>query len=250
MSDISPGEARELFPPLAAAQRALYYRKAARVDGRRFTSALLRAAPKGLVIRQGAVERLEFTQDAITIIIAGGKRYTGRKAIIAGGAWSAALGDQLGVEIPVQPQRGQIIHLKLADTDTSAWPIVEPFRGHYLVCWPDSRVVAGATRELVGFNTNKTAAGVHEVLSEALRVAPGLAGADIGEIRVGLRPYTADHLPVLGAVPGVEGVYLATGMGATGLHLGPFRGKLAADWALGQASAVDISAFGVGRFGR
>jgi D-amino-acid dehydrogenase len=170
------------------------------------------------------------------------------RVIIAGGAWSPAFGEQLGVAIPIVPLRGQIIHLGLPGMETADWPIIEPFRGHYMVCWPDSRVVCGATREQAGFAPHLTAGGVHEVLSEALRVAPGLAGAEIREIRVGLRPYSADHLPVLGTVPGVDGVYLATGMGATGLHLGPYCGKLAAEWALGQASEADISAFGVGRF--
>ncbi|MFN8371498.1 MAG: FAD-dependent oxidoreductase [Anaerolineae bacterium] len=58
------------------------------------------------------------------------------------------------------------------------------------------------------------------------------------EIRVGLRLRTADNMPVLGSVPGVEGVYLSTGHGASGLQLGPFSGKLAAEWALGVASGV------------
>jgi D-amino-acid dehydrogenase len=100
----------------------------------------------------------------------------------------------------------------------------------------------------VGFSTHITAAGVHEVLSEALRVAPGLAAAEIREIRVGLRPATSDNLPVIGPVPGVDGVYLATGMGATGLHLGPYSGKLAAEWALGKQPETDIAPFGVERF--
>ena len=48
---------------------------------------------------------------------------------------------------------------------------------------------------------------VSDVLSEALRVAPGLVSAEIREIRVGLRPFAADTLPVLGPVPGVHGVF-------------------------------------------
>jgi D-amino-acid dehydrogenase len=183
-------------------------------------------------------------------VVVDGENIQAGRVIIAGGAWSPAFGEQLGVKIPIEPLRGQIIHLGLPGVDTTNWPIVEPFRSHYMVCWPDSRVVCGATRELAGFAPHVTAGGVQAVLSESLRVAPGLAEAEIREIRVGLRPYTADHLPVLGAVQGVEGVYLATGMGATGLHLGPYCGKLAAEWALGQESRVDISAFGVGRFSR
>ena len=81
-----------------------------------------------------------------------------------------------------------------------------------------------------------------------MRVAPGLSVAAIGEIRVGLRPRTADNLPVLGGVPGVEGIYLTTGHGANGLQLGPLSGKLAAEWAAGYDSKIDISLFSVTRF--
>jgi D-amino-acid dehydrogenase len=249
MRDISATETRKIFPPLGDVQRALYYGKAARMDGRLFSSALIRAArQQGLHVEQKSIEKLTLDGHEINGVVADGETISAGGVIIAGGAWSRAFGEQLGVEIPLEPLRGQIIHLGLPGVDTTQWPIIEPFRSHYMVCWPDSRVVAGATREHAGFQPHMTAGGVHEVLSEALRVAPGLASAEIREFRVGLRPHTADHLPVLGTVPGVEGVYLATGMGATGLHLGPYSGKLAAEWALGQESATDIAAFSVGRF--
>jgi D-amino-acid dehydrogenase len=178
-----------------------------------------------------------------------GTTLTAGKVIIAGGAWSQAFGNQLGVTIPVAPQRGQIIHLSLPGTDTTAWPMLSAFHGHYMVAWPDSRVAVGATRETgSGFQPHTTAAGVREVLSEALRVAPGLAAAEIREIRVGLRPLTVDELPVLGPVPGVGNILLATGHGPTGLTLGPYSGKVIADMALGQTAATDISAFHVSRF--
>ena len=90
--------------------------------------------------------------------------------------------------------------------------------------------------------------GVREVLSEALRVAPGLAQAEVRDIRVGLRPYSADTMPVLGAVPGVRDIFLVTGHGPTGLTLGPFSGKIVAGMMLGQPPGADISAFAVTRF--
>jgi D-amino-acid dehydrogenase len=182
-------------------------------------------------------------------VVVAGAALTAGAVAIAGGAWSQHFGDQLGVHIPVEPQRGQIIHLGLPGVDTGAWPIVSAFRGHYMVVWPDSRVVVGATRETgSGFDPHPTAAGVHEVLGEALRVAPGLGAAEIRDIRVGLRPRTADGLPVLGAVPRVRNVYLATGHGATGLQLGPYSGKIVADLMLGKGSNDDIAAFDVMRF--
>ena len=80
--------------------------------------------------------------------------------------------------------------------------------------------------------------------------APGLAGAEIREIRVGLRPLSSDGLPVLGAVPGVRGAFLVTGHGPSGLTLGAYSGKLVAEQMLGKPPALDMSAFSVSRFDR
>jgi glycine/D-amino acid oxidase-like deaminating enzyme len=249
LREITAAEARELFPPLAAVHGAIYSRVAARVDGRLLNRALRTAAEaRGLVVRSGSVERLAL-EPAPGVVIDGETVAAGAVAI-AGGAWSEAFGRQLGVAIKLAPQRGQIIHLGLRGTDTSRWPMISAFHHHYLVSWPDSRVVAGATRETgSGFAPYTTAAGVREVLSEALRVAPGLAAAEIREIRVGLRPFTSDTLPVLGPVPGVAGVFLVTGHGPTGLTLGPYSGKLVAGQMLGKAPESDLSAFSVARFG-
>jgi D-amino-acid dehydrogenase len=65
---------------------------------------------------------------------------------------------------------------------------------------------------------------------------------------VGLRPLTADTLPVLGAVPGITGVFLATGHGPTGLTLGAYSGKVVAAQMLGQPPGTDLRPFSVERF--
>ncbi|NHN59635.1 MULTISPECIES: FAD-binding oxidoreductase [Halorussus] len=260
---VDPGEARERFPPLADVQRAAYYEDAARVDGKLLTAALRRAGEAhGLEIRRASAEELRVEDGEIAAVVTGGEAIETAAAVVAGGAWSPAFGDQLGVELPVEPQRGQIAHLDVAagadptdadaeadEPDTGDWPIVSAFRDHYLVSWPDGRVAAGATRETgSGFAPRTTAAGVREVLDEALRVAPGLADAEPAEVRVGLRPVSEDRLPILGGVPGVEGAFVATGHGATGLQLGPYSGKCVAERVLGREPETDISAFDPARF--
>jgi D-amino-acid dehydrogenase len=252
LREVSGAEARDLFPALASVRGAIYSRDAARVDGRLLNRALRAAAEtRGLVIRQGSVDRLGLEGGAVKGLVVGGEAVGAGVVAIAGGAWSEAFGRQLGVAIPVAPQRGQIIHLGLSGTDTTRWPMVNAFHHHYLVAWPDHRVVAGATRETgSGFAPRTSAAGVREVLDEALRVAPGLAPAEVREIRVGLRPLTSDTLPVLGAVPGVRGVFLNTGHGPSGLTLGPLCGKLVADQMLGKAIGPDLGPFSIARFGR
>lgn len=250
LHEVTAAEARDLFPPLALVRGAIYSRRAARVDGRLLNRALrLAAEARGLVIREGSVERLVIDAGAVKGVVVSGDTLSAGAVAIAGGAWSEAFGKQLGIAIPVSPQRGQIIHLGLRGTDTSRWPMVSAFRHQYMVAWPDSRVVAGATRETgSGFTPHTTTTGVREVLDEALRVAPGLADAEVREIRVGLRPLTSDTLPILGPVPGVSGMFLVTGHGPTGLTLGVYSGKVVADQMLGKPPETDLAPFSVTRF--
>ncbi|MDE0071400.1 MAG: FAD-binding oxidoreductase [Caldilineaceae bacterium] len=249
---ISPNEARNAYYPLLADASAVLLQPAARrVDGRLMTAALERG------LRARRVETSEV--DASALLLEDGRvrgvrsscgdEYTSEAVLIAGGAWSTDFGAQLDVEIPVAPQRGQIIHLQLPGQDTGAWSIVMGFSDHYQVPWPGGRVAVGATRETgSGYAAYATVSGVGEVLREALRLAPGLRDAAIDDIRVGLRPYTSDHLPLLGSVPGVNGVFLATGHGPTGLTLGPYSAKLVVEQALGLPPAWDLTPFSVSRF--
>ncbi|MEZ4640215.1 MAG: FAD-dependent oxidoreductase [Caldilineaceae bacterium] len=248
---ISLEDAQTLLPPLGEALAVLYQPIAGRVDGRVLSAALRWALDQrnveridcdivGLAVEKGRV---------IGVDAANGSRFLAGSTVIAGGAWSPrSLASRSALKIAVEPQRGQIIHLGIGDVNTRHWPIVNGFRGHYMVPWPDRRIAVGATRETgSGYDPRTSAAGVREVLDEALRVAPGLATAEIRDIRVGLRPYTHDHLPVLGTVPGADGVFLCTGHGPTGLQLGPYSGKLVAELALGREIGEDLSPFSVGR---
>lgn len=240
---VDGGRARELFPPLATTERAFHYETAGRVDGRVFTDALLEAGRShGLAVESADVTTIEREAGRATgVRTADGAAVAADDVIVAGGAWSGAFAEQLGLEIPVEPQRGQIVHLEVS-ADTGDWPIVKGFRGHYMVPWSDGRVAVGATRETgAGFDPRPTAAGVREVLSEALRVASGLEDAAFREVRVGLRPTSADGLPVLGPVPGLEGAHLATGHGPVGLTLGPYSGKLVAECVLERDTDVPES---------
>ena len=249
---ISAHEAKALFPPLARVKGAIHCGRGARVDGRLLAAALLRAAEQlGLEVRHATVEELIAENRVVSGIRIPGERIACGHVVIAAGAWSKELGRRLGIDIPIEPQRGQIVHLGLPGVDTSAWPIVLAFRGHYMVPWDDSRVAVGATREGgSGFSPHTTAAGVLQVLAEALRVAPGLGQAEIREIRVGLRPASRDGLPILGPVPGIANLLLAAGHGSIGLQLGPYSGKVVAGMIARGEAETDIGPFSLARFMR
>jgi len=265
VSRLTPREARALFPPLHAELGAVHVAGGARVDGRRLSAALLRAAVyHGAVVRDG--------EAALTVapgpgapgpratgpgangpgangrvdgVRLGGERLAADQVVVTAGAWAPALLRELGIDLPIRPQRGQIVHLRLAGQVTQDWPVILPLgASHYLLAFDDQRVVAGATREAnAGFGYRVTAAGLAEVLANALGVAPGLADAEVIETRIGFRPMGAEVRPLLGAVPQVAGLVIGNGLGAAGLTLGPFAGRLLADVALGREPALDLAPF-------
>jgi D-amino-acid dehydrogenase len=245
------GEARALFPPLGDVPGAIHVAGAARLDGRSLRAALLDAA-----VRRGArvvtgEARPEMSGGRVTGVWAGGERLSADAVILAAGAWSAAFARAAGVEVGVYPQRGQILHVDMPGADTAAWPVLVGFHSHYMVAFPEHRLVAGATREDgPGFDARVTAGGMAEVLDQLLRLAPGAADGTLLEFRVGLRPATPDHLPVLGPAPGAPGLFLATGHGANGLTAGAYSGRLVARQAIGEHPEMDLRPYAVERFAR
>jgi D-amino-acid dehydrogenase len=240
---LEPGEARGLFPPLRGDRPAVHVTGAARVDGGRLRDTLLAAAAErhGAERRTGEA-RVTLADDGRWTVRVDGDLVEADAVVVAAGAWAAGALTRPGPPLPVVPQRGQIVHLLLPGADTGGWPIVLPPGDHYLLAFEGGRIVVGATRETgSGFDHRVTAAGLREVLEEAIAVAPGLADATVAEIRVGFRPASLDERPLLGAL--APGLVVATGFGPTGLTMGPYAGAVAAGLALGRTPDLDLTPY-------
>ncbi|GLY90327.1 NAD(P)/FAD-dependent oxidoreductase [Actinoallomurus iriomotensis] len=241
---LDPGEARRLFPPLRDDWPAVHVTGAARVDGARLRDTMLAAAERRGTVRRSGSARVTVTEDGRWTVAVDGDAVPADAVVLAAGAWSAGVLASPATPLPVVPQRGQIVHLRLPGADTRRWPIVLPEGDHYMLAFDDSRIVVGATREHgTGFDHRVTAAGLREVLDEAISVAPGLADATVADIRVGFRPASLDERPLLGAVAGAPGLIVATGFGPTGLTMGPYAGAVAAELALGRTPELDLSPY-------
>ena len=143
--------------------------------------------------------------------------------VIAAGAWTRLLGDDLGIALPLKPTRGQVMALETYD---------RPLRrvvfgaGGYLAPKRDGRIVVGATEEDAGFERENTAGGVAFLAKVLGKLAPGLAEARVRRFGVGLRPTPADGLPLLGPVSGRPGLWVAAGHHRNGILLAPITARL------------------------
>jgi D-amino-acid dehydrogenase len=239
---IGPGEPKRAFPPLEANLYGLWISGGARIEGRSIRDCLLRAAERhGAQLMRGTA-----VLDLPGVMVDSEHR-SADAIVVAAGAWTAQVCAPLGIELPIGPQRGQIIHVSLPDAGTGSWPVILPSEDLYLLGFPGGRVVLGATRENAGFDYRATVGGIGTMLVAAAKIAPGLTEATLLETRIGFRPVTADGRPLLGEV--VDGVIVAAGNGPEGLTAGPWTGRAAAALALGEQPAMDIAPFDPRRFG-
>ena len=258
VTEISATDARSIFPLLGEVWRALHSPTAARVDGRRLSRALRDGARRrGVDVVTTPAVGFERRGDRVVSVVGMDETVGCGAVVVACGAWSADAARWAGVELPVSPTKGQIVHLGIRTVDeagraaprsSAQWPIVQPVFNFYLVPWPGDRVACGGTFEpQAGFDDRPTASGVRDLLREAVAIAPGLADATLLEVRVGLRPTSADDRPLLGPLPGATNVHICTGHGANGLLMGPFSGALAARAALGEPTP-EAGAYTMARF--
>lgn len=239
---------RELFPLLNEGYLAVRVSGAARVDGRALRDAMVSAGRRnGAKVVEGEAT-LTVAEGRVTGVQVNGERLDADEVVVCAGAWSGELLRPLGVDFQVTYQKGQILHLGMrGQSDSGAWPVVIPPTDQYLLAFDSGKMVVGATHEngVELGDVRVTAGGMHEVLDKGLALAPGLADGEVEEVRVGFRPFTPGFLPVVGRVPGWEGLITANGLGASGLTMGPFLGSQLAKLALGHETDLPLADYAV-----
>lgn len=166
--------------------------------------------------------------------------------IVTAGAWTSGLmGDKLKFVGHVRPIRGQMIGFQ--PKERLLRHVVYSNNG-YLVPRADRRILVGATVEDVGFNKEVTDDAVNSLRAAAIEIAPVLAGFDIKDQWAGLRPFAADGLPIIGAVPRAENLFVATAHFRNGILLAPLTAKMMASQILHREASDYAEAFSPGRF--
>ena len=83
--------------------------------------------------------------------------------------------------------------------------------------------------EEAGFDKSVTVQSVRFLLERAMDICPELESAPLLQTWAGLRPGSPNRLPILGPVPDLHGLYLATGHYRIGILLGPLTGQILRD---------------------
>ena len=181
-------------------------------------------------------------------------------AVCTSGAWSADIGRMIGVDIPVVPRRGHILVsepappiIKHAAMEASYTRTIDAEQASLLVAsviehTKSGPILFGSSREFVGFDGNEQAAAISGIAARAVRFFPALANVQVMRCYTGFRPYTADHLPIVGDCEQVPGFYLNTGHEGGGICMGPVSGMLVAQLITGEEPAIPLAPYNIARF--
>ncbi|HEY8453854.1 MAG: FAD-dependent oxidoreductase [Micromonosporaceae bacterium] len=183
----------------------------------------------------------------------------------ATGVAGADLAAQAGTRLPIEPRRGFIL-------------VTEPLRGArepapirhkvYTAGYADAvasgdpglqtaaviestragTVLIGSSRERRGFDDAYPVPVLRRLAAQAVALFPFLARVRVLRAFHGFRPYTPDHLPVIGPDPRVPGLWHACGHEGAGIGLAPATGAMIAAMITGDAPAVDPAPFSPARF--
>lgn len=178
-----------------------------RRDGHANPLKLLAALHAGIArhdgtLRSGATVR-EIARDGQGLRVSfGGEQITAPKVVIAAGLGSQALARQVGLEIPVRPQRGQVLV-----TERLAPFLPLPASG--LRQTGEGTVMIGATQEETGYDVSTTAEAAAKLSRKTVRIVPALADVALVRQWAGLRIMTPDSYPIYAQSPSHPGAFVA-----------------------------------------
>jgi len=215
-----------------------------RLDGHANPLRLLAALQAGVTRRGGAVRSNAVVREITRVggdfhLQVGDEAIVAPRVVIAAGLGTADLARQVGLDVPIRPERGQILVTERLQ------PLL-PLPASGLRQTADGTVMIGATKEDVGFDVSTTGDAASHLSRNTIRLVPALAQARLVRQWAGLRIMTPDSYPIYAQSESHPGAFAA--VCHSGVTLAAFHaGALAAAIAAG-ALPDDLSPFHMSRF--
>lgn len=169
----------------------------------------------------------------------------------AAGGYAKNIGRMVGVELPIYPERHEI--LVTEPLDPLQGPMVMCFY-HNLYCQqsPHGSFIMGIGHpdEPETHNIKSSWQFLPDMAQVVTKLLPPLAGLNVIRQWAGLYDMCPDRQPILGEDKSVKGFYTAAGFSGHGFMISPMTGQLVAEMILGQKTSMPIDVFAADRFER
>jgi D-amino-acid dehydrogenase len=165
--------------------------------------------------------------------------------VLAAGIWSDRFARRHQVRLPMQAAKGYHVMLEMDAAPRTAFVCRETMIG---VNPMNNGLRLAGTLELSGINQRMSRRRLQLLRTGAARYIRGIDQAHVTSEWNGLRPCTADCLPIIGPMPGLTGAFVATGHGMMGYTLGPATAQSIGELIDGEQTSIDLSPFDPARF--
>ena len=178
----------------------------------------------------------------------------------AAGVWGGEIAALAGVELPVLPRRGFILVTEpvgpLIRHKVYAASYVGDVQGSsegletspVIEGTASGTVLIGSSRERVGFDARLSITALAQMARQAIRLVPVLGRVRAMRAYLGFRPYSPDHLPMIGPDPRAPGLFHACGHEGAGIGLSAATGLLVAEQVTGRPTSLPLAPFAPDRF--
>jgi sarcosine oxidase subunit beta len=166
------------------------------------------------------------------------------------GPWGGQVARLAGLALPVQPYRRQVFMTQAFEPIPKPVPMILDIEPAFYFRGEGPGVLMGMSdpHEPSSFNTNVDYAFMEQVIDAAVRRAPLLEDAEILRGWGGLYAITPDDNPIIGPLPGADGLFCAIGFSGHGFQQSPTVGRILADLILDGRTDFDLSPFAHDRF--
>lgn len=223
----------------AGFERAIHMADVANVRNPRLVKALkaaLNAMPNVTVREHCEVQGFVLNGPRVIGVQSAQGELLADEVVLTAGAWSGELLQTLGVDLPVEPVKGQMILYKCA---ADFLPSMVLAKGRYAIPRRDGHILIGSTLEHAGFDKTPTQEALDSLMASAVDLLPALADATPVRQWAGLRPGSPEGVPFIGQLPRHPGLWLNCGHYRNGLVLAPASCRLLVDLMVGRDTVID-----------
>ncbi len=179
--------------------------------------------------------------------------------IVAAGPWSGQVAHSLGGVLSILPRKGFLlvtarmppcIFHKVYDADYVG-AVGSDDHGlqtsTVIESTSSGTVLIGSSRQHVGFDSALDVEAIRQIAIRAVRLMPFLSQVTLMRAYSGFRPFSRDHLPVIGPDERVPGLWYAAGHEGAGIGLAPATAEILASLMLDEQPVVDATPFSPSR---
>ncbi|MDQ3694115.1 MAG: FAD-dependent oxidoreductase [Chloroflexota bacterium] len=229
IEELTIADARRREPALPADLQAVWLAPTAgSLSAHRFTLALATAAASlgATILPDTPAGELLLERNKVRGVRLLDRDLTAETVILATGAWTRFFGQRLNADLPTRPVKGQLIAFARAPLQPRH---ILSGHGGYVRPRGDGTTLVAATEEHdAGFDRRVTGEGVAWLLDLTRALCPVLLQGEVVQTWTGLRPGTDTVNPMIGPVPGHDGLWVAAGHFRSGAVEAPGTAELVA----------------------